>query len=103
MGDKNYKENHKDSGLCVWCSDQAYPGRVLCLNHLRTKARSNKKYREKNRDKIRKKDKIMRAKRIKESRCLTCGGPKERDDRTCCINCREHINRERFPNEATIL
>ena len=60
MGSRKFKQKHRMSGLCLYCSEKVAPGRTLCEKHLKSHRESNQKYKKRAR---------------KEKRCPDCGIP----------------------------
>lgn len=103
MGDNNYKNRHREQGLCVNCSEKAYPNNRLCLKHIRSRQKTLQEYRDKNRLKINQQINEIKRKRVEDGLCFTCGGPRDRDDRKNCVNCREHLYIERYEHAEKII
>ena len=103
MGDKKYKDRHRELGLCVSCSEKAVQGRSLCEKHLKTNLIATEKYKRNNRDKYLAQQKIYSDKRVKRREnnnlCIGCGRPLhyEADEgHKKCLNCRIEMHKPRW-------
>lgn len=93
MGDAEYKRLHREKGLCVDCSEQAYPGRIRCVKCLELESVSSKKYYRKNRVELIQKGRESRKQRVANGECIRCGNDLDLDidSGTKCQNCREGV------------
>ena len=96
MGDQAYKDKHKELGLCVDCSEPAYPNKTRCARHLINRVESSRRYYKKHKEYYQKLYKEIKEKRLREERCYACGGPLDDPERwVTCVNCREKIYQPR--------
>jgi len=106
MGDTEYKNRHKELGLCTDCSEPVYRGRKKCLKHLRLHSISRQKYRAKNLKKCTEADHELKRQRKKDLKCWMCSAPLDPDaDYGClnCVNCRGKTFAERYINGIAIV
>ena len=86
-----WRESHREKGLCIECNRPATGGHTLCLFHLDYKRRGQRKLdrNPKNKERRRLYDKVTYYKRKSENRCVDCGMPLSEESRIgiCCINC----------------
>ena len=97
MGDKKYKQRHRELGLCIDCPDPVYPGRTRCLKHLRTNNVGSTAWQKRNSDYYLAYQRENKEQRRREGLCPMCGGPRDNLNKISCVNCREHLYRERYP------
>ena len=102
MGDSEYKQKHRELGLCTQCSSPVHPGHMRCLKHLRSHAASQKKYRQNNSEFYLKLHRDIKKLRRQKGLCTACGAPVEKGYSTC-YNCREQLYCERFENATRIV
>ena len=103
MGDAEYKQRHRDLGQCESCQRPAYPGRRLCLLHLRNHGKSQKKYELKLGDAYYKKHQEIKQHRRDNKLCTSCSAPLADLNYIKCQNCRENIYFRRTENAYFII
>ena len=103
MGDKKYKQAHREKGLCQNCSEPVYPGHTMCLEHMRSHNESVKKCYAKNREVYLQKHLERKELRRQTGLCSMCGAPLEDDRFRSCCNCREKLFFERVENAVVIV
>ena len=106
MGNNAYKKRHKELGLCVDCSEPAYPDMNRCLKHYRIHRKGNLRRYYKNSEKERQRARKKRILRKAEGRCTKCTAPLDPDadkGRVNCCNCNEGIYNERLILGNTIV
>ena len=92
---REYRQRHKDKGLCTSCSNRAVRGYTYCADCLlkmsvryRTRYSSDLQWAERERQRA----KATRQKRISEHRCTRCGSPLQEDEVRDCNACRASWN-----------
>lgn len=97
MGNSDYKQRHREQGLCVDCPLPAMPGHIRCVEHLHSHAVRKRIARSRDPVEYRKKWRRIYIQRKKDGRCPKCGNVKEYDvdeGFIVCQNCREKISFE---------
>lgn len=90
MGDRAYKQRHRDLGLCLYCPRLVYRGRSACLKHLRINAIRDARYHRENTVKVSIKNRRFRALYKATGRCRECSAlldPDADDGNVTCSNC----------------
>jgi hypothetical protein len=94
MGSAKYKQKHRESGLCLFCSRPVLKNHLKCAEHLFSSTESTKKYYRNNRlTRLAKRHQEIKH-RKENNLCRDCGGKLDLDadtNRVTCINCRERI------------
>lgn len=106
MGDKKYKQKHKELGLCSNCSNPVYADYSKCLKHIISGNKNSKKYRNKNLNICNERVREIKAKYTKKNRCYRCSAPLDPDADAGfvnCINCRESTHTERVIHGTPIV
>ncbi len=91
IASKEYKDRHRELGLCQNCSRVALRGLSYCLYHLLTHRVSAIKYRNQRKKELANKEKERRGIRLAEGKCIACGAPLLEDEIKYCVSCK--INR----------
>lgn len=92
MGNKAYRDRHKAKGLCTCCSRKAHAHYTRCPECQYKHNESQKRYYQRNKDFLVKKERIRKQKRIDSGECRSCGNVLDRgidEGSTECQNCRE--------------
>jgi predicted amidophosphoribosyltransferase len=90
MGDKAYKQLHRELGLCDNCPKPAIKRKNLCADCTYRKSLQNKKYVIANRKKILENAADLIKFRIANGLCRECGNPLDPDadeGHVTCMNC----------------
>ena len=103
MGDQEYKQRHREQGLCLNCSRPVHKGYKHCLIHLRTKVISQRKYELKQGEAYLQIQRDIKQYRRDNNLCPMCGAPLGDSKYINCQNCREHIHFRRYENADIIV
>ena len=106
MGNKKYKQKHRELGLCLYCSDPVHEVGQFCLKHTRTRIKNNKAYRIKHLEKYTASDNLRKQRRRDNGQCTGCSVPLDPDadaGRITCVNCREGTHTERLIHGTVIV
>ena len=103
MGDNEYKQRHRDMGLCVECSEPVYPGIIRCLKHNRNHNAIMREFYKT--PEYRERDRKRRISRKDNGKCMACGTPLIPEDNGCvtCQNCREKLYKSEVENAVPIV
>lgn len=85
MGTKEFKDRHRELGLCTDCSCPAAPFYSLCERHINSHREASLAYVTRNRNKKLEYDRNRREKMKRDGRCH-CGAPLS-DGLKICTNC----------------
>ena len=103
MGNVEYKQEHRERGLCTDCSEPVYRGLSRCLKHLRSHVKADNLY---ERTTSKRDYKQRREERKDQGRCVKCGVKLDPDadcEKVCCMNCRDHLWIERKIHGTSIV
>jgi protein-arginine kinase activator protein McsA len=106
VGNAKYKQRHRELGLCVDCSEPAYPENSRCLKHGRNRNAYTARHYLENLEHYQETYKRIKDNRIKDGRCAGCSAPLDPDadkDRVNCVNCRGGTVTERSIHGNTIV
>lgn len=90
------RAERRNAGLCWECYKAAVKGRTRCHKHLLEDSASGRRYRFKNRDKIKRFMTNRRRERARDGLCIHCGRlllPEVDGAHQCCLICRMHLYR----------
>jgi len=92
MGDKKYRDKHRELGLCIECSNPVWNGRARCINHLESSRIRSLTYRKRHPERSRETQRKKKEKYKLQNRCPDCGRPLLAEDLSlgyiCCEDCR---------------
>ena len=92
MGDKEYKQRHREQGLCLYCSVLAVAS-GLCIDHFFTHKVAYTKHIESNREKFNARILAVHRGWKDEGRCWDCGAPLIPEETGVrCMNCADRNN-----------
>jgi len=93
-----YRQRHKEQGLCIDCSRPVHPPHIRCVEHLHNRNKGQMLYYRKNSEKILNYHRKVKQRRKDSGLCVVCGNEKDVDideGKVKCQNCREEICCER--------
>ena len=102
MGNRKYKQAHRDLGLCIDCSKPVYPDRIRCLTHIRGQAKIERLRRKRLAETYLRYEQDRKELRRQQGLCPSCGAPAD-DGYIMCCNCRDRLYFERVENATPIV
>lgn len=88
MGDKKYKDKHRELGLCTDCSEPAMKDNTRCINHRWSRRKSDREHYKKVAEERRKQRKVKYEEMKAERLCVDCAKPLREDETSIrCFNC----------------
>jgi len=97
MGNQAYKQLHRETGLCIYCSEPVYKGYSRCLKHIRSHAVGGAKAYLNNKDRWDARSRANKERYVATGRCVECSAPlNESEKGRSCSNCNAGIVRERL-------
>ena len=102
MGNQNYKQAHKEQGLCNDCSRPVHPGRLKCLTHIRSHTKNVTRYQKNLGEVYLQSQRDRKELRRQQGLCPSCGAP-AKDGYIMCCNCLEKLYFERVENAIIIV
>lgn len=86
MGNKAYKDRHKEQGLCRFCSEKAII-KGYCQKHYSNQKQTDRRYYRRNSQKRIDYKTRWQKKHISEGKCMECGIKLIEGEGLKCVNC----------------